>query len=261
MLNSIIKIITKNPPATIKIKNGRPQSGGGGSDVTKAYVDAADNALQASKQDKEEGKGLSELNFTTILKNLYDAASNWVATNGAAVLSAITNLQSSKQDKEAGKGLSKNDLTDTLKANYDSAYNKRAQFTSETTYSQTVTFSGTNTPSGTPDNKWLGQRVGNVFNLWMYLSYENQGNSVSSIEVPLPTGAPLPITPSNMQDYSGVFIWPANGFVSRENGAVYSSFMQIFLMYKGSGNPPTIYGTLANRAVKVVTLFVSYPIN
>ena len=106
------------------------------------------------KEDKIPGKGLSENDFTTILKNAYDSSVIWISTNGANLISHITRadnphsvtkaqvglanadntsdankpisiaqalINDTKVDKITGKGLSENDFTTVLKNIYDSA--------------------------------------------------------------------------------------------------------------------------------------------
>ena len=81
------------------------QNPGGG--LTCETVLECQNVIDAfnGKVDKEEGKGLSENDFTTTLKNAYDAAVQWIIDNGANILNHISNFSNPHNVTKSQVGL------------------------------------------------------------------------------------------------------------------------------------------------------------
>lgn len=131
----------------------------------------------------------------------------------------------------------------------------------ETDYSGSITWGGTQAPTGQSVNKWIGQRDGKRMNLWIYLNFGTEGSGLTTFEMPLPTGAPWPKMLSNIQDYSGTLMYPGNAYASRTNAVGIVGLSRVYIASKGVGNAPVLVGQFASSVIKTMSLFFSYPID
>ena len=83
------------------------------SDINKP-ISAAQIVINATKVDKVLGKGLSENDFTTVLKNAYDGVVSWISTNGANLINHITRTDNPHNVTKAQVGLSNVDNTSDI---------------------------------------------------------------------------------------------------------------------------------------------------
>jgi len=79
-------------------------------DVLKTDYDGAVSGL-ANKVDKVTGKGLSENDFTNVLKSAYDSAVTWISTNGSNLINHLSNTSNPHNTTASQLGLGNVDNT------------------------------------------------------------------------------------------------------------------------------------------------------
>lgn len=155
--------------------------GGGSGDMTKTVYDTTDNGivdnserlggqLPAYYQPSESGKGLSQENYTTAeknklasiteifitaLKNAYDSAVTWIATNGANLLTHLGLTNNPHSVTKAQVGLANVPNLDTsTSANITDSTNKR--FVTDANLTLIGNTIGTNTGDNATNSQYSG---------------------------------------------------------------------------------------------------------
>lgn len=166
---------------------------------TTTYTFTNDSAIAAY------GYGLLDT-MTTVYKNISDTTS----------VINVVRLSGSLPVTKGGTGLSSIAADKML---YSSASNtlSTVDFKSvqETAYTGSITWTGTTAPSGSTNNTYRWQRVGNVVNLQINLVYGVAGSAITAVIMELPSDCPLPDNPDGLGS--------ANNFNSFQRGNMSSS--------------------------------------
>lgn len=146
---------------------------------------------------------------------------------------------------------------------YWSAFNTAAlanfrQLTTST-YSGSITWTGTTAPSGSTNHTNGGLIIGNMFHGWIFLKYQSAGTALTAVSMRLGTNWPDPLEASGQTAasnilYPGVHIW-----MSSDTAALAGSGNRCFLQRDAGDTAWSIVSRESSAATKNVCVFISYP--
>jgi hypothetical protein len=202
-------VLTKNAAGDLVLE---PPTGGSGLDSSEAaelfsQIDHShnlDDLIDVNTTGKQNGSYIA-WNSTT---------SNWEAKQRDSI--------------KVGHGLKVENISDTPKLvlnlppnsilgnenDTDSGYNFiKFQDWIDTTYTGSITWTGTTAPSGTPNHRISATRTGKRVEVTIWLSYSTPGSAVSAVSMEYPSWLPQPKIPSG---YGGANAWlyTSSGFLS-----------------------------------------------
>ena len=128
---------------------------------------------------------------------------------------------------------------------------------SQQVYTGTPVWTGTTAPSGTTTFTYNYIQIGNAVTLKITILYSVAGLALTSVFLPLPTDAPIPLKPTG---FTGVlnYLYAANGFALGAVAAAPASGARLYMRSNSANNGFELGGSLPSGAHTAFDITIQY---
>jgi hypothetical protein len=230
---------------------------------------------QATQSEVNAGTNTDKFVTPSTLSN-----SNWAFTTAKVLATALSGLTASSgtftsSDTILGAFGKLKFLIDTtiptLATKSMSAYSMRANNTASTadateftfrqsglsSYSGTITWTGTTAPSGVESHTFNWQQIGNVVQLNLNLHYATVGNGLTAVVISLPSDLPNPVKPTGFTGASER-LYIGSGRLSTSDTGNLSTAGECFLRANAADNGFEILISQASSNAKNAQITIEY---